>query len=193
MAALGFNVWHLPESWKLGTRGSANLKHTGNKENWSPFESSSARAPLHEQSKLHIWLGFSGAVLNHAFLHQSREGTYIFPTKVAEFLTQRKKLFSLSLKVQNLSHLKGEAHYREGFPFSHWALSVISVWGLLLDLISFSEGVLFLQLKWPLLGTKTSMCVGKELTQIVTTANGHCFAFQVTMTPDGKTWLFWLS
>jgi len=35
---------------------------------------------------------------------------------------------------------------------------------------------------------KTSLCVGKqELAQIVTTANGHHFAFQVTMTPDGRT------
>lgn len=151
------------------------------------------KAPLLEhvfmnRSELHVWLGFSGAVLSHV-LAPVQGGCLYIPHKSSCSSVRGRSCSVCPSSLQNLSQLKGEAHYRGGFPFSHWALSVISVWRLPLAIICFLEGIPFFQLKWPLLGTKPSMCVGKELTQIVTTANGHCFAFQVTMTPDGKTWL----
>lgn len=188
MAPLGFNLGHLPKSWAQDQRQCQPETHRKQRELKSLWKllcySTSSWAG---QNFMSDWVLV--VQCQAMCLHQSREATYIFPTKAVGFLSQRKKLFSLSLKFAKSLPSQGRGSLQRGFSFSHWALSIISVWGLPLDLICCSEGVPFLQLKWALLRTKTSMCVGKELTQIATTANGHCFAFQVTMTPDGKTQL----
>lgn len=51
-------------------------------------------------------------------LHQSREGIYTFLTKRAQFLRQRKKLFSVSLRFAKPLSSQGRVSLQRGFPLS---------------------------------------------------------------------------
>lgn len=69
-------------------------------------------------------------------LHHSGKDIYIFPTKRAEFLRQRKKLFSPVPQACQTSLISKESLITKRVsPFFHRAVSVISVWGLSLDII----------------------------------------------------------
>lgn len=96
-------------------------------------------------------------------LHTSREGTYIFPTERVEFLRQRKKLFSLSLRFAKPLSSQGRVSLQRGFPPSFTEHSQSFQYELSLWILLLLEMYTFLGAKMAIVRnkTKTSLCVGK--------------------------------
>lgn len=127
MAPLGLNVWHLPKSWAQDQRQcqpEAHRKQRELKSLWKLlcYSTSSWTG----QNFMSDWV----LVMQCQAMcsHQSREATYIFPTKAAEFLSQRKKLFSLSLKFTKSLPSQGRGSLQRGFSllslstFNHFSV-----------------------------------------------------------------------
>lgn len=152
---------HLPKSWARDQRQGQPEAHGKWKENQSPFESSSATAHPPEQARtsrliVFRWCRGTSCVCTspgRAFIHSSLKG-----------LNSSGRGRSCSVcpsGLPNLSHLKGESHYKEVFPllplsaFSHFSVSSLfgSYWCW--------KCIPFLELKWPMSETKPKHLGGR--------------------------------
>lgn len=128
---------HLPPSTlaifpetEFRTRGRASLKHMENKKSIKVLWKDPLLQHIHmNRPELPIWLYFGGTGVRPCVCTSPGRAFMYFPLKGLDCSGRGRSSSVCPWGLPNLSHLKGESHYKKAFPlllqstFSHFSVS----------------------------------------------------------------------